>query len=178
MPPEHFHPFPTLTTARLVLRQLEETDAPAIFEHRADAVVNTWVDGFRHATVQDSYAFVERIHRETAEGRTLMWVLSEKGKHTFMGTVCLWNISLAEKRAETGYSLVTAYHRQGFMHEALAASIAYGFNVLQLETIDGYTHQHNEASIKLLLKNGFVQQAVPRKTVEVNRIYFVLNRTA
>lgn len=176
MSPKHFHPFPTLVTSRLVLRQLEETDAPAIFEHRADAVVNTWVDGFSHATVQDSYAFVERIHRETAEGRTLMWALTEKGHNTFMGTVCLWNINLAEKRAETGYTLVTAYHRQGFMHEALAASIDYGFNVLQLETIDGYTHQHNEASIKLLLKNGFVQQAVPRKAVEANRICFVLNR--
>jgi ribosomal-protein-alanine N-acetyltransferase len=176
MSPEHFHPFPIRNTSRLVLRQLEETDAPAIFEHRADAVVNTWVDGFRHATVEDSYAFIERIHRETAEGRTIMWVLSEKGNNTFLGTVCLWNMDYTAKRAETGYSLVSTHHRKGLMHEALAAAIAFGFEVLQLETIDGYTHQHNEASIKLMLKNGFVQQAVPRKAVAPDRIYFSLTR--
>jgi ribosomal-protein-alanine N-acetyltransferase len=169
-----FSPFPTLTTARLTLRAIERSDAPEIFAHRSDEIVNTYVENFRHARIEDTYAFIERMHREMAEGRTIMWVINEKGKSRFLGTVCFWNISKEDSRAETGYTLVSEHHGKGYMQEALAKIIAYGFSVMKLKIIDAYTHEKNEASIKLLKRNHFVQESVPMKSVSANRIYFSL----
>ena len=104
-----------------------------------------------------------------------MWVLTEKGKNKFLGTVCFWNIVSEESKAETGYTLVSELHGLGLMQEALSEAIEFGFQVMKLKTIVAYTHRHNERSIRLLQRNGFRQEALPRKEVGEDRICWVLD---
>ena len=52
-------PFPILTTDRLVLRQLEATDDKDIFSHRSDDRVNTYLEDFRHTSIEQTQAFIE-----------------------------------------------------------------------------------------------------------------------
>src|ERR1700743_2575921 len=101
----NFTPFPILITDRLILRQLEMTDNKDIFVHRSNESVNTYVEDFRHSTIEQTRAFIERVQKETELGKTILWVLTEKGKNRFMGTVCFWNILKDENKAETGYTL-------------------------------------------------------------------------
>lgn len=171
----NFTPFPVLETERLILRPLEASDAEDIFLHRSDDIVNTYLENFRHASIDDSRAFIRRVQSEITEGKTIMWVLSRKGNAKFMGTICFWNISKEESKAETGYILASPFHRMGYMHEALVKIIDYGFNAIKLKTIDAYTHEHNSNSIELLLRNNF-KQGKPQKEVSSNRIYFSLTR--
>lgn len=103
-----------------------------------------------------------------------MWVLNEKGKNRFLGTVCFWNIAKEDSRAETGYTLLSEHHGKGYMQEALSGILEYGFSAMKLKIVDAYTHEKNEASIKLLKRNHFVQEPVPMKTVSANRIFFRL----
>jgi ribosomal-protein-alanine N-acetyltransferase len=170
----NFVHFPILTTKRLVLRALEATDAHDIFAHRADEVVNTYLEDFRHTSIDQTQAFINRVKQEIVDGKTILWVITTQDSNTFMGTVCLWNISKSEHKAETGYTLNSKFHRMGYMHEALMKVIDFGFNIIKLKTIEAYTHQHNEASIKLLLKNKF-ERGVAKKVVGVDRIYFALD---
>ena len=55
----NFTPFPILTTDRLVLRQLEATDDKDIFSHRSDDRVNTYLEDFRHTSIEQTQAFIE-----------------------------------------------------------------------------------------------------------------------
>jgi hypothetical protein len=48
---------------------------------------------------------------------------------------------------------------------------------MKLKTIEAYTHENNEDSIKLLLRNKF-KQGTPKKEVANNRVYFSLNNEA
>ncbi len=169
----NFIPFPTLTTDRLILRQLEATDAPDIFVHRNDDTVNTYLEDFRHASIQDTHAFISRVQNEIAIGKTILWVLTRKGNNKFMGTVCLWNIAKDECKAETGYTLDPSFHKMGYMQEALVKAIDFGFNTIKITTIEAYTHEHNQSSIKLLLSNNF-KQGIPKKPVSDNRVFFSL----
>ena len=84
-----FTPFPILETERLILRQIEMTDDQDIFAHRSDNQVNTYLKDFRHASISDTQAFIDRIQKEVADNKTILWVMTEKGKNKFMGTVCL-----------------------------------------------------------------------------------------
>lgn len=170
----NFFPFPVLTTDRLILRQLETTDDEDIFAHRCDDKVNTYLENWRYSSVEEARAFISRVQKEISEGRTILWVITQKGRDKFMGTICLWNISTNEHKAETGYTLVSEFHGMGYMNEALKLVIDFGFNTMNLKSIEAYTHEKNEDSIKLLLRNKFRQDA-PRKEVSSNRICFLLH---
>src|ERR1700741_1628859 len=165
----NFTPFPVLTTDRLFLRQLEMNDDSDIYDHRLDDIVNTYLEDFRHSDIEQTQAFIERVNNEITLGKTILWVLTEKGNNRFIGTVCLWNISKDELKAETGYSLVTEFHKMGYMDEALKKAIDFGFNVMNLKTIEAYTHENNQPSIKLLTRNNFRQESTPKKQVSGNR---------
>ncbi|XZF14777.1 GNAT family N-acetyltransferase [Chitinophagaceae bacterium MMS25-I14] len=171
----NFTPFPVLTTQRLVLRSLEATDDKDIFAHRCDDVVNTYLEGFRHASIEETRAFIDRVQKETAIGKTILWVLTQKGQNKFMGAVSLWNIVKDEDRAEAGYTLDAAFHGKGYMNEALVKVFNFGFNTMKLKIIDAYTHEHNNGSIRLLQRNGFIQ-GTPQKPVAGNRLYFSLTK--
>ncbi len=171
-----FTPFPILTTDRLILRPLEATDDKDIFSHRIDDIVNTYLDDFRHSSIEQTQAFITRVQKEITEGRTILWVLTLKGNNTYIGTVCLWNISKGDCKAETGYTMNPRFHGKGYMNEALAKIIDFGFTKIKLKSIEAYTHEHNESSIKLLVRNKFKQEATHKKEAGNNRIFFVLKR--
>jgi ribosomal-protein-alanine N-acetyltransferase len=170
----NFSPFPILTTDRLILRQLESADAAVIFAHRTNDTVNTYLDGFRHSSIAETKAFIDRVQRETAIGKTILWAITRKGSNKFIGAISLWNISEEECKAEAGYTLEPEFHKLGYMHEALVKVIDFGFNTMKLMTIDAYTHENNYASIQLLRRNRFIQGAIPEKAVGNNRVFFSL----
>ncbi|MEP7265618.1 MAG: GNAT family N-acetyltransferase [Bacteroidota bacterium] len=171
----NFHPFPVLTTDRLVLRAIETTDDNDIFLHRADEKVNKYLEGFSHATIEQSQALISRIQNEIINGKSIFWVINQKGNNKFIGTICLWNISVDENKAEAGYTLNPQFHKMGYMNEALIKVIDFGFNKMKLKTIDAFTHKDNESSTKLLLRNKF-KQATPAKPVEGDEVYFSLSK--
>lgn len=174
----NFIPFPTLTTDRLVLRQLETTDDKDIFSHRSDNTVNTYLKDFRHSSIEQTQAFINRVQNEIALGKTILWVITEKGNDTFIGTICLWNILKDEMKAETGYTLVSKFHRKGYMTEALKKVIDFGFNTVKLKTIEAYTHKDNKGSIQVLIKNKFKLKqdiAMPNKNHRI--IFSLTNKT-
>ena len=170
-----FTSFPVLPTERLVLRALEDRDDEALFAHRNDERVNTYLEAFRHRSITDTRAFIKRVQGDIHAGKSILWVLSRHGDHRFMGTVCLWNVRPEQRIAETGYTLDPLWQGQGYMREALAKAIDFGFGVMGLQTIGAYTHEHNAGSIRLLESLQFKQQPVPQKEVSANLVYFTLS---
>jgi ribosomal-protein-alanine N-acetyltransferase len=170
----NFSPFPILTTDRLILRPLETTDDKDIFSHRSNDRVNIYLEDFRHSSIEKTQAFINRIQNEIAKNKTILWVITQRGRNRFIGTICLWNISAKDYKAETGYTLNPEFHRMGYMNEALVKVIDFGFNKMKLKTIEAYAHKNNEGSIKLLLRNKFKQSTSPKTGVGNNRFFFSL----
>jgi ribosomal-protein-alanine N-acetyltransferase len=151
----NFTPFPILTTDRLILRQLEATDDKDIYAHRSDDRVNKYLEDFRHISIEQTQAFIDRVQKEVRNNKTILWVITQKGHNKFLGTVCLWNISKEDDKAETGYTLDPEFQGKGYMTEALTKVMDFGFSKMKLKTIEAYTHKDNKSSIQLLLKNKF-----------------------
>lgn len=61
------------------------------------------------------------------------------------------------------------------MTEALAKIIAFGFECLNLETIEAFTHTQNQGSIQVLLKNNFKLQGTVKKDNGSMRNFFILH---
>ncbi|HIA03004.1 MAG TPA: N-acetyltransferase [Myxococcales bacterium] len=59
---------------------------------------------------------------------------------------------------DLGYRFLPQYWGQGLATEASLACLSYGFKTLGLKRIVGFTDSDNQASMRVLLKLGFVQQ--------------------
>lgn len=147
--------FPTLTTERLTLRQLLESDAQEIFLLRSGVIVNKCLGRKPSETVQEALIFIRKINENFKNNEGIYWAITQTDNEKLIGTICLFNFSDELKNCEIGYELLPSYQGQGFMNEALKKIIEFIFQTLGLETVNAFTHKDNQSSTKLLQKFYF-----------------------
>ena len=154
----NFNPFPKLTSKRLNLRKIEESDTETILFLRSDETINKFIERPKHRqtkTKADALKFIKTQHINIRNNKLIAWGITIQNKPQIIGTICLWNFSENDTIAEVGYDLNPEFHNKGIMTEALNLIIDYGFKELKLNKIEAFTHFENESSKKLLTKNGF-----------------------
>jgi len=177
----NFHPFPTLSTGRLLLRELSLEDAPEIFIQRSHPVIQKYIKRQPAANIEEAKQFIERMLRQEKNNETITWAIVPKGEIKLIGLLCLWNIEKENQLAEVGYGLHPDHFSKGIMTEALLEVAAFGFKKIKLQRIDAYTNKNNRASLRLLEKNGFTRNVAFEETypdkeeLEYNTIYTLLN---
>lgn len=155
----NFTPFPTLTTDRLVLRQITVEDAPELFFQRTDERVMKYIERPRPKDINDTITFINTISDLRDKNEIITWGIALKENPKLIGTVVFLNFKKEHYRAEFGYALHPDHWRKGIMDEVAKAVIDYGFNVMKLHSIEANINPENIASQKLLEKNGFVREA-------------------
>lgn len=148
---------PVLHTKRLLLRQLKPSDDRAILTLRSDPEVNRYIDRPLSVTLEEAQQFIQKITDGIAKGESVYWGVARLPEEELIGTICLWNFSEEKISAEVGYELLPAFQGRGYMQEALARVIEYGFQELALQEITACVHTENEASIRLLEKFNFAR---------------------
>jgi ribosomal-protein-alanine N-acetyltransferase len=154
----NFTPFPVLETERLTLRALNLDDAKAIFGLRTNKEVNEFIDRKTPNNLSEARAFIDRISNLTLNNQGVFWVIESKSNHQLIGTIGLRNFEDEENYAEIGYELDPISQQKGFMSEAFKAILKFGFQEMELKTIEAFTHKNNTDSITLLEKQDFVFQ--------------------
>lgn len=160
-----FSPFPFITTERLHLRPLVESDAEEVLLLRSHPVVNKYIQRERAKNLADALQFIERITEQQEQRQSITWAICWKGQQQLIGSVCFWNIDTAREQGELGYSLLPEYFGQRVMTEALKPVLDYGFKHMLLKRIDAYTNKDNVASLRLLKRLGF------KRNLEFEEIY-------
>ena len=154
----NFHPFPTLTTERLVLREVRENDAPEMFFLRSDERVNKYLDRKRAQSVAEAVQFIQMVNTSQANNENINWAMTLKGDTKLIGNICFWRVEKQHYRAEVGYTLHPEQQRKGIMNEALRTVLEYGFNVMKLHSVEANTNPENKESIRVLERNGFIRE--------------------
>ena len=180
MLPLNFTPFPELKTERLLLRQLKETDANAIFLIRSNEAVNKYIDRPKTSTIEEASLFIQKINDGFQQHNLLYWAICLKPSNTLIGTICLWNIETENQVAEIGYELNPAFWKSAFMQEAITKIIDFCFSKMNLSLIKAVTRKDNVDSIRLLQKNNFIYNEVqlPYQPELKDYLLFYLANTA
>lgn len=155
----NFNPFPVLTTERLILRRFTYDDAADLFEMRSNEAVMQYIHRPINKTIDDAIGLIDVIEDLLSKNDGITWCICLKNSNKYIGSIGFWRIEKDSHRAEIGYLLNPAYQGRGIMQECITTVIDYGFNVIKLHSIGAYVSPKNFASIKLLLKNNFVQEA-------------------
>jgi ribosomal-protein-alanine N-acetyltransferase len=158
--------FPTLTTERLVLRELLSTDAADVLIFRGDPEVQKYDDPPIH-TLQEAIDFIEEMRQACAAQQQQIWAVTVQGNDTVIGLVSLqyWNHhgDWYHRRAEVGYGIARASWGQGIGSEAVRAVVHYSFEHVKLNRIYAGTVADNFESVRLLEKLGFVREGTRRQ---------------
>lgn len=155
----NFNPFPVLQTSRLFLREMTADDAENLFLLRSNEQVMRYLDRPKAISVEQMRVKIEQIAQDLKDCRCVQWTICIKDTNKFAGTICIWNIDRDHHRGEVGYMIMPQYHMQGYMMEAIAEVIRYGFEDLNLHSLEGQVTPKNIPSIKILERNGFVREA-------------------
>ena len=150
-----FTPFPFLTTKNYSLRDLQLDDEKEIFTLRSHDLINQYLDRPKANTLSDARSFIGKIIDGIGKNESIFWVVTPKDSARFLGTICLWNISKEEAKADIVYELLPENHGKGIMQEVIPGVIQYAFEVMRLRSIEAEVSPRNVKSLKLLEKNAF-----------------------
>ena len=155
----HFDTFPTLTTDRLLLRQISLNDAEAMFEMRSDPEMMAYIPRPLAKTVDDATALIQSILDGDEKGESFLWAISYKNNAKLLGTIGYYRLKPEHFRVEVGYLLHRDYWQKGIMYEALQSVLEFGFKDMNCHSIEAVIDPNNIASERLLQKCGFVKEA-------------------
>lgn len=158
-----FNPFPVLHTEKLILRQLAISDDEEIFALRSDKRVNKYLDRQPANSIEDAENFINKISESIKRNESIYWAITLRSNKKLAGTICYFNFSDKNSKAEIGYELLPEYHGMGIMQEAIYKVLEFGVENLKLNRIEAYTYKDNKSSTKLLEKHGFKRQSLTEK---------------
>lgn len=100
----------------------------------------------------------------THNRKFINFILVEKATGKAIGTCGFHTWAIDHFRAEIGYHLNEDSHKQkGYMSEAVAVVLSYGFNKLNLMRVEALLASYNIPSLKIVEKFGFSYEGTLRE---------------
>ena len=164
--------YPTITTSRLTLRLPESRDHHAWAELRKASAdfLEPW-EPIRDENYLSASAFQNRViwaRRASAEKRAMNFLIFRNEDNALVGGITLDNVQGGVSQSCTvGYWMGQAYARQGFMSEALNASVQYAFNEMDISRVQAGCLPENAPSRALLEKKGFKYEGVAQSYLQI-----------
>jgi [ribosomal protein S5]-alanine N-acetyltransferase len=113
---------------------------------------------------------VRRARQEAEQGTDYtFFVFLNDGTETLVGGITLSNIRRrAAQFVNLGYWMGQPYAGQGLMTEAVAMSLRFIFETLDLHRVHAAFLPHNIASRRVLEKNGFVEEGFAERYLQID----------
>lgn len=159
---------PTLSTPRLALRALSESDVADVFSVFSDPVVMRYWDGSVMATQQDAMKYIEQIRQGFRRRELFQWGIADAANDTVIGTCTLIRWSPNHERCEIGFALRQTCWGKGLGFEAVTALIEFAFTTLELHRLEADVDPRNDRSLRLLERCGFRREGLLRERYYVN----------
>ena len=149
-----------LETERLLLRPLELSDADEMFAMDNQAEVHKYLWQSPTQTVEETIKIIEMVQKQYQEngiGR-FATILKETGE--LIGWTGIKFVNDHVENGNTnfydyGYRLNEKHWNKGYASEATKIWLDYGFNEININEMNAYTHSENGASNHILSKSGF-----------------------
>lgn len=146
------------------LRKISLDDAELLHsELGCDPEMMKYTDWNPYSTVEAARGF---LAGNSEAGDAWSWIVEDDG--LAVGTVGAYDYSEEERSIEIGYSIFRSHWGRGYASEAVSLAC----NVLaadgNIKRIKAWCAVENEASAKVLRKNGFVETEIREATINVN----------
>jgi RimJ/RimL family protein N-acetyltransferase len=146
-------------THRLLFRPLEISDAEALFELNKNPNVHKYLWQKPETAIDESIKVIEYVQRQYAENNIGRFATILKDTNEFIGWTGIKFVNDHIENGNTnffdyGYRLDEKFWNKGYATEATIFWLDYGFNQMNIDTMNAYTHTENGASNRVLSKCG------------------------
>lgn len=156
-----FSTFPTLTTERLVLRELTPDDTNDLFEFRSDFEVQKY-NSEPMRDPAEAAELIELLRTEYVAQQAIRWGVTLIGEGKVRGLFGFNSWERFHHRADIGYDMSRSYWGRGIATEALNALLEFGFTRMELNRVEAVTIADNHESVRLLGRFAFVREGLRR----------------
>jgi len=155
-------PLPVLTTQRLILRPLRLEDTVDYFTFAGDPQVTRYLRWGPHASLQDTQTYLAEVIDGYARRPDGLWGIALPAEGRLVGTIHLMEINTNSRKADVGVVVSAQYWHQGIASEALRRVLAFCFQDLKLQRVQGLPVSGNTAVCCLLEKCGMTHEGTLR----------------
>ena len=155
----NFHPFKNLETNRLLLRRVSVNDVAEVMELRGDKETMKYIPRPLVTNEDEALEHIKMIDDKIESNIGINWAITVKGSPKLIGIIGHYRIQPENHRCEIGYMILKEYWGKGIISEAIDVVLKYGFEDLNMHSIEAVIDPDNVASEKVLLKNNFVKEA-------------------
>ena len=120
----------------------------------------------RLQTPEDMLTYLQTALREQTEGKTLPFVIIEKGSGEIIGTSRYHNINTSQRRLEIGFTWIAVPWQRTIVNtEAKYLMLRHAFERYQCVRVEFKADSSNEPSRRALIRIGAKQEGVLRNYV-------------
>ena len=154
-----------LETERLLLRKLNISDLNDYIEFRNNEKLHTYLPTKPKKNVKDYKKSLKARLKEYNKKKDprLTWAIQLKDENKLVGTISIEDVWKQHRLCELGWSINVNYQNKGIAFEAGQALINHIFKNYDINRIQAFIWQGNEASKRLAIKLGFTHEGTDRE---------------
>lgn len=162
---------PNIETERLFLRPFSYKDARRVQLLAGDEAIASGAINMPHPYTDGiAESWISTHESEFQKGNSLILAVSIKDVGILIGSIGLY-INKKHQHAELGYWIGREFWGKGYCTEAVAGVIDFSFYKLDMNKIFAHYIVRNNASSKVLQKNGFVVEGRMRSHVKYRDVF-------
>jgi len=154
---------PLLTTARLQLRGITQTDSDDLYAIYSDMKTLEYWGQDPVLSPAEAWNKIKDNMQYVKGGTAILWGIALRDSNRLIGTCTIFRINRQNKNGEAGFILNRAHWGKGLMTEAMSHVLDYTFNELDFHRLEADTDPKNTASLALLKKLGFQREGYFRE---------------
>jgi len=151
---------------RIILRPLEERDAPTLYENVKEYEMARWLINLPHPYPKDgALEFIKKSRDLMEKGESYELAIESKETSEVIGVMSFCKVNQKNRSAEVGYWVAKEHRGEGIATEAGLALLIFGFEELNLERIYSKCFSENIPSQRIMEKIGMQYEGTFRHEI-------------
>ncbi len=166
----HFS-LPTIPGEKVTLRQLRESDAPALLAMLTTEEVAEFVSPLPR-TVEGFVGFIAEANHDRTRGNSFCFGVVPQGYDDAMGLFQVRQLEPGFGSAEWGFAIGSPFWGSGVFVEGAKAVIDFSFRVVGVHRLEARSIASNGRGNSALRKVGAMQEGILRRSFQRNGVFF------
>jgi RimJ/RimL family protein N-acetyltransferase len=162
---------PTIRGENVTLRELRDSDAPALMAMLTSEEVAEFISPLPH-TVDGFKGFIAEVHEERVSGQSFCFAIVPQGYDDAMGLFQVRQLEPGFVSAEWGFALGSPFWGSGVFQDGARAVVDFAFGIVGVHRLEARSIASNGRGNAALRKMGAMQEGILRRSFLRNGRYF------
>jgi [ribosomal protein S5]-alanine N-acetyltransferase len=147
--------FPELETERFSLREIVPADAEDLYRIFSDEETMRYWSCRPYTTIDQARRLIDGISKLVRDGAGIHWGITLRGDNRLIGKCGYNEWRKAHRRGDISYIVAREQWGKGVVSEAMCAVLDFGFDQMNLHSVEAGVTPGNDGSTRMLQKLGF-----------------------